>query len=232
MSPYIFILVVLEMVLIFLYLIYVYLATYWSFSLVLNFSVDSLKFPKWTITSSVILEDFASFLLVFMPPLFLCPQHVEFPGPGIELMLQKQFKPLQWQSRILNLLCHKRTLVPYFFFFSFLFFFFLGPYLHKSSQSRGQNKAIATMPRPQQHQTWAASATFTTAHNTAAHGNGGSLTHWVRPGIEPASSWILIRLVTLWATKGTPCGFFFFLIFLGPHLHHMEVPWLGVQSKL
>ena len=27
---------------------------------------------------------------------------------------------------------------------------------------------------------------------TAARGNAGSLTHWVRPRIEPASSWILV----------------------------------------
>ena len=27
---------------------------------------------------------------------------------------------------------------------------------------------------------------------TVAHSNPGSLTHWVRPGIEPASSWILV----------------------------------------
>ena len=32
-----------------------------------------------------------------------------------------------------------------------------------------------------------ASATYTTVH-----GNAGSLTHGVRPGIEPASSWILV----------------------------------------
>ena len=37
----------------------------------------------------------------------------------------------------------------------------------------------------------ALSATYTTAHNHAR-----SLTHRVRPGIEPASSWILVRLVT------------------------------------
>ena len=31
-----------------------------------------------------------------------------------------------------------------------------------------------------------------------------SLTHWVRPGIKPASSWILVRFITHWATTGTP----------------------------
>ena len=35
------------------------------------------------------------------------------------------------------------------------------------------------------------SATYTTAHS-----NTGSLAHWARPGIEPASSWIVIRFVS------------------------------------
>ena len=30
------------------------------------------------------------------------------------------------------------------------------------------------------------------------------LTHWVRPGIKPTSSWILVRVLTCWATIGIP----------------------------
>ena len=41
-------------------------------------------------------------------------------------------------------------------------------------------------PQPQQGQIWAVSATY-----TAAHSNTQSLTHWGRPGIEPATSWML-----------------------------------------
>ena len=41
-----------------------------------------------------------------------------------------------------------------------------------------------------------------------ACGNAGSLTHWARPGIEPSSSWILVRFLTPWATTGTPCFYF------------------------
>ena len=40
--------------------------------------------------------------------------------------------------------------------------------------------------------------------DTTAHGNARSLSHWVRPGIEPESSWILVRFVNHWATMGTP----------------------------
>ena len=47
-----------------------------------------------------------------------------------------------------------------------------------------------TMPEPQYHQIQATSVTY-----TKAHGNTGSLTQWVRPEIESASSWILIRFV-------------------------------------
>ena len=45
--------------------------------------------------------------------------------------------------------------------------------------------------QPQQRQIWALSATYTTAPSTTR-----SLTHWSRPGIEPASSLILIGFVT------------------------------------
>ena len=31
---------------------------------------------------------------------------------------------------------------------------------------------------------------------TIAHSKARSLTHWVRPGIEPASSWMLVGFVT------------------------------------
>ena len=55
---------------------------------------------------------------------------------------------------------------------------------YASSQARGQVK-------PWQLGIWAASATYATAH-----GNTGSLTHWAGPGIEPASSWVLVRFVT------------------------------------
>ena len=41
--------------------------------------------------------------------------------------------------------------------------------------------------QPQQLRIRAMSVTYTTAH-----GNARSLTHWVRPGIQPASSWILV----------------------------------------
>ena len=45
---------------------------------------------------------------------------------------------------------------------------------------------------------WATSATYTTAHD-----NAESLTCWAKPGIEPASSCMLVGFVNCWATTGT-----------------------------
>ena len=39
---------------------------------------------------------------------------------------------------------------------------------------------------------------------TTAHGNTRSLTHWARPGMEPATSSFLVGLVNHWAATGTP----------------------------
>ena len=47
------------------------------------------------------------------------------------------------------------------------------------------------MPQPREHRIRAVSVTYTTAH-----GNTRSITHWVRPGIEPASSWILVGFIS------------------------------------
>ena len=82
------------------------------------------------------------------------------------------------------------------------------PMAYGGSQTRGQIGDVVTgrpTPQPQQHLTPAASATYTTAHSSA-----GSLTHWVRPGIKPVSSWILVRFVSIcfpWAMTRTPGKF-------------------------
>ena len=92
----------------------------------------------------------------------------------------------------------------WFFFFSFFFFLFR-PTLaaYGGSQARGWITAVAAgwpMPQPQQCQIQAESATYSTAH-----GNARSLTHWARPRIEPASSWITVRFVNHWATRNSGC---------------------------
>ena len=79
-------------------------------------------------------------------------------------------------------------------------FSFLGPHLrHMEVPRLGSNWSCSCQPRPQPHQNQTTSATQATAH-----GNAGSLNHWLRPGIKTASSWILVKFITHWATTGTP----------------------------
>ena len=88
-----------------------------------------------------------------------------------------------------------------------------------SSQARGQIGATAASlhPQPQQRQIWATSATYTTAHS-----NAKSLTHWVRPGIEPMD---ISQIRFCQATVGTPEP-----IFLSTKVG--KLPVLTVLSKV
>ena len=67
----------------------------------------------------------------------------------------------------------------------FVYFFRVTPLTYGTSQARGRIGAAVTG-----------------LHHS--HSNVGSLTHWARPGIEPTSSWILVRFLNHWAVKGTP----------------------------
>ena len=75
----------------------------------------------------------------------------------------------------------------FFFFFFFFLLFMATSTAYGSSQARGRIGAGATaMQDP--------SRVFDL--RTTAHGHAGSLTHGARPGIEPASSWILVRFIS------------------------------------
>ena len=75
---------------------------------------------------------------------------------------------------------------------SFLFLLFMAtPMAHGSSRARGQIRAA---PAGLHHSH--SNVRFMSAACTTVHGNTGSLTHRVRPGIKPASSWILVRFLT------------------------------------
>ena len=83
------------------------------------------------------------------------------------------------------------------FFFCFCFFVFLysqgrtcGIWGFPGQGSDGSCSCWPT-PQPQPRQIQAASMTCTTVHS-----NARSLTHGARPGIEPATSWLLIRFVS------------------------------------
>jgi len=65
---------------------------------------------------------------------------------------------------------------------------------HGSFQTRSLIRATAAglrQSQPQQHQIQTASSTYATAH-----GNAGFLTHWTRPGTEPATSWFLVSFIS------------------------------------
>ena len=65
--------------------------------------------------------------------------------------------------------------------------------------------------------------------------NSISLTHWVRPGLKPTSSWILIIFVSAapqQELQNSILFFPFFFVFLGLHWGHMEVSRLGVRLEL
>ena len=85
-----------------------------------------------------------------------------------------------------------------FFFLSFSLFR-AAPAAYGGSQAPNQSRSHRPTPQPQQHGIQAMTATFSTAH-----GNASSLTHWARPGMEPASSWMPVRFINHWATMGTP----------------------------
>ena len=71
---------------------------------------------------------------------------------------------------------------------------FLGPQMwHMEVPRLGVELELSCQPMPQSQprRIWAMSVTYTTAH-----GHPRSLTNWARPGIEPASSWILVGFIT------------------------------------
>ena len=75
-----------------------------------------------------------------------------------------------------------------------IFVCLLGPHLRHVEVPRlvsHQNYSCRPTPQSQQRGIPATSAVYTTAH-----GNARSLTHWVRPGIEPETSWFLAGFVS------------------------------------
>ena len=75
-------------------------------------------------------------------------------------------------------------------FVIYLFIYFLSLHMEVPGGSN-QSCSRQPTPEPQQHGIRAESAIYTTAHS-----NARSLTHWARPEIEPASSWMLVGFVT------------------------------------
>ena len=64
---------------------------------------------------------------------------------------------------------------------------------------QGSHWSCSCRPTPQPQQRC---ITATSVTSPAACGNTGSLTHWVKPGIEPASSWILCWVLNALSYNG------------------------------
>ena len=80
------------------------------------------------------------------------------------------------------------------FIFLFLFFAFQGPTCGiLKFPDLGLNQSYSCWPTPQTQKCQIRAVSVTSA---TVHGNSGSPTHWVRPGIELLSSWILVGFIS------------------------------------
>ena len=78
------------------------------------------------------------------------------------------------------------------------------PTAYGSFQARVKSELqLPSIPQPLQCQIWAVSAICTTGYS-----NIGSLTHWVRPGIKPMCSWILVGFITSELHQVLPTKYF------------------------
>ena len=138
------------------------------------------------------------------------------------------------------------------YFFIFCLFDFLNGCTCSIWKFRGQgsNRSWSCQPTPQP---WKCRI------QAIACGNARSLTHRMRPGMEPASLWVPVEFLTHWTTTRTPkvtilietnkqtkknhegfldlsisffSLFYLFIYLLGLHLQYLEVLRLGVQSEL
>ena len=173
-----------------------------------------------------------------------CPwSHIPTPKVGLSVLNFSQMESSQYicfyclTSFIMNSLSKSHQSSGYvsgvfiftlcmMYFYSALFFFFfffclfrasLAAYGH--SQARGR---IGATEQSEQCRIRAMSLTYTTTHS-----NTGPLTHWARPGIQPTNSWILVRFINCWATKGTPILSTFYLQYLWTIPQHILPLYTG-----
>ena len=108
-----------------------------------------------------------------------------------------------WDSHVASLIAlGSHSLVQ---LFSFFFFFLMAtPVTYGSSQTKVKSELqLRPTLEPQQCGIQAPSMTYTEACS-----NAGSLTHWARPGIGPATSWTRCQILNHWATMETPTFYF------------------------
>ena len=115
------------------------------------------------------------------------------------------------------------------YLFIYLFIFvFLGLHpRHREVPRLGVDRAVAVSL----HHSHSNVGSELSAGYTRAHSNTRSLTHWVRPGIKPLSSWILVVFINHWATMGIPHFFKFCFIFIDIYLTNKMVRYLKCTTR-
>ena len=88
-----------------------------------------------------------------------------------------------------SLLCWPSGYSYHYYYYFFCFLFRAAPMAHGGSQARGRIGAAAASLHHSH-------SNMGSEPHTTAHGNGGSLTHWASPGIEPTTSWFLVGFVS------------------------------------
>ena len=116
----------------------------------------------------------------------------------MEFLCGKSYCPID-NSLSLIAFWHSRMFQIHLFFFFFLFRAVSMAY--GSSQARGLTGATASS---QCHSHSSARSEPHLQPTSQLMAMPWNLTHWARPRIEPASSWILIGFVNHWAMKGIP----------------------------
>ena len=110
---------------------------------------------------------------------------------------------------------------------TYFFFFRAAPVAHGNSQARGLIGTVATSLR-RSHSNARSEPRLRPTY-TSAHGNVGS-THWARPGIEPATSWFLVRFVSTASRWELLPWLFAVLVQHGPYVLELAVK-LGAKLK-
>ena len=123
------------------------------------------------------------------------------------------------------------------FWFSFCFVFCLfraSAMAYGVSQARGRIGARATNLH-HSHSNVGSQPCLCPTYTTA-HGNVRSLSHWAKPGIKPASSWIPVKCLTHWSTTGIPhlcflCCLMFIVSICLSYLTRNALPFLFLNFQ-
>ena len=131
-------------------------------------------------------------------------------------------------------MCYKIFLIVsmacFILFFSFFCFFFLFLGLHRKHMEVPRLRVeleVQLSAHPTATATQYPSRIYDLHHSSWQR---WILTHWMRPGTEPTSSWIPVRFIS--AVPQGNSSFLSFYSFFMAVLHHMETPRPEIKSKL